>query len=56
MKMRGLPWRAETEEIEQFFEGTAWVRDSVLIGKLDDGKSTGWGCVLFENEEEAANA
>ena len=56
MKMRGLPWRAETEEIEQFFEGTAWVRDSVLIGKLDDGKSTGWGCVLFENEEECANA
>ena len=56
MKMRGLPWRVETEEIEQFFEGTAWVRDSVLIGKLDDGKSTGWGCILFENEEECANA
>jgi hypothetical protein len=54
--MRGLPWRVETEEIEQFFEGTAWVRDSVRIGELEDGKRTGWGCVLFESEDECANA
>lgn len=41
VKMRGMPWRVETEEIEQFWEGFAWVRDSIRIGELEGGRRTG---------------
>lgn len=54
--MRGLPWRVEVEEIEQFFERYAYIRESVKIGELADGRKTGQAAVLFENEEEAKNA
>jgi len=54
--MRGLPWRVEVEEIEQFFSRYSFIRDSVRIGTLADGRKTGQAALLFENEEEAANA
>ena len=54
--MRGLPWRVEVEEIEQFFDRYAYVRESVKIGELSDGRKTGQATVLFENETEAENA
>ena len=54
--MRGLPWRVEVEEIEQFFSNYAYIRESVRIGELADGRKTGQAAILFENEEEAANA
>lgn len=41
LKMRGLPWRVEVEEIEQFFSRYAFIRDSVKIGELADGRKTG---------------
>lgn len=41
LKMRGLPWRVEVEEIEQFFSRYAYVRDSIKIGELSDGRKTG---------------
>ena len=56
VKMRGLPWRVETEEIEEFFKDYAWVRDSVRIGELEGGRRTGMAAVLFENEDVAAKA
>ena len=34
LKMRGLPWRVEVEEIEQFFSRYAYVRDSIHLGVL----------------------
>jgi len=41
LKMRGLPWRVEIQEIEQFFSRYAYIRDSVRIGELADGRKTG---------------
>ena len=54
--MRGLPWRVEVEEIEQFFSRYALIRSSVRLGTLSDGRKTGQAAVLFENAEEAASA
>mmetsp|Transcript_42306 Transcript_42306/g.55749 ORF Transcript_42306/g.55749 Transcript_42306/m.55749 type:complete len:249 (+) Transcript_42306:469-1215(+) len=56
LKMRGLPWRVEVEEIEQFFSRYAYIRDSVRIGELADGRKTGQATVLFETADEASNA
>ena len=56
VKLRGLPWRVETEEIEEFFKDYAWVRDSVRIGELEGGRRTGMAAVLFENEAVATQA
>ena len=53
VKLRGMAWRVETEEIETFLEGFKWVRDSVRIGELEGGRRTGQGSVLFESEDEA---
>lgn len=54
VKIRGMPWRVEQEEIETFLEGFKWVRDSIRIGELEGGRRTGQGAVLFESEEEAS--
>ena len=56
LKMRGLPWRVEVEEIEQFFSRYAYVRDSIHLGVLSDGRKTGQAALLFENSDEAGNA
>ena len=53
VKLRGMPWRVEIEEIETFLEGFKWVRDSIRIGELEGGRRTGQGCVLLESEDEA---
>lgn len=54
--MRGLPWRVELDEIEMFFSRYAYVRDSIRIGELTDGRKTGQAALLFENADEASNA
>jgi len=54
--MRGLPWRVEVDEIEQFFSRYAYIRDSIQIGELSDGRKTGQATLLFENQTEAENA
>lgn len=54
--MRGLPWRVEVDEIEQFFSRYSYIRESVRIGQLEDGRKTGQAALLFLNEEEAKNA
>lgn len=56
VKLRGLPWRVETSQIEEFFEGFAWVRDSIKIGELEGGRRTGQASVLFETPQEACRA
>ena len=56
VKMRGLPWRVEESQIEEFFEGFGWVRDSIRIGELEGGRRTGQGAVLFESPAEATRA
>ena len=39
-----------------FFSRYAYVRDSIRIGELTDGRKTGQAALLFENADEAANA
>lgn len=56
VKMKGLPYRVQAAEIEQFFEGLNFVRGSLRIGEFADGKRTGEAVVLFETEEDAALA
>lgn len=56
LKMRGLPWRVEVEEIEQFFARYAYIRDSIHLGMLADGRKTGQAALLFETQEEASSA
>ena len=41
VKIRGMPWRVEQEEIETFLEGFKWVRESIRIGELEGGRRTG---------------
>lgn len=56
IKIRGLPYRVKTEQIEKFFGDLKFVRDSILIGELEGGRRTGLGCLLFESEDEAEKA
>ena len=56
VKIRGLPWRVQTEQIEEFFGDLKFVKDSILIGELESGRRTGLGCLLFESEDEAEKA
>jgi len=56
VNVRGMPWRVEESEIEEFFGELKWVRGSIRIGKLEGGRSTGHGCILLENEDEAEKA
>lgn len=56
LKMRGLPWRVEVDEIEQFFSRYAYIRESIRVGELTDGRKTGQAALLFENPDEANNA
>ena len=54
--MRGLPWRATDEEVLEFFQDYKVKEGSLQFGQGEDGRRTGWGCILFENEDEAARA
>lgn len=56
LKMRGLPYSVNDQEIVQFFHGLGLVEDSVRIGKMNNGKLTGEACVLFEQPEDARMA
>ena len=44
------------EDVVNFFEGYKLVPDTVKIERGDDDRITGWGCVVFETEEEAQRA
>ena len=54
--MKGVPWNSKVHEIEHFFSDTAYVRDSILIGENNDGRTTGQVALLFENPKEAYSA
>ena len=56
VRIHGLAWRAEAEEVVEFFSDYKTIPDSVILGKGEDGRSNGLGSILFENAEEAAKA
>lgn len=56
MKLKGLPYSVETEDIVKFFHGLGLVDDSVKIGVMADGKKTGEAAVLFETVDDCQQA
>ena len=49
VKMNGLPWRVEDNEIMEFFANFKPVENSVQLQLADDGRKNGWGSVLFND-------
>ena len=56
VKMRGVPFRVEEDEIYDFFAGLDFIEGSIIIGVRADGKRTGQAVVLFINEDAAQKA
>ena len=52
MKLKGLPYSVNKEDIVKFFHGLGMIEDSIKIGTMQDGKLTGEACVLFETPED----
>ena len=53
VKIEGLPFRATQDQIYDFFAGYEVVRSSLIFGLQNDGRKSGLGFIIFENEEEA---
>ena len=56
LRIHGLPFQATREEIYEFFADYKFVPDTLIFGLADDGRKSGLGSLIFENEEEAAKA
>lgn len=56
VRMKGLPFRVQMDEIEEFFADYEFIKDSIILGENDDGRRNGFGAVLFKNKEQAAQA
>lgn len=56
LKMRGVPYRASQEEIEEFFADFKLVADGIKFGVADDGRKNGFAAALFESEDQAKEA
>jgi len=56
LRMRGLPFSAMPEDIAAFFQGYAFVPESIKLTKRFDGKATGEAFVAFSAPEESARA
>lgn len=53
IKMRGLPFRASTEEVVSFFKGFHVLPDSLHLGVDNLGRPSGEGWITFTSQEEA---
>lgn len=56
VRIHGLAWRAEPEEVAEFFADYKVIPDTVIMGKGEDGRNNGLGSILFETADEAAKA
>lgn len=56
VRMRGLPFRATSGEIVEFFQQYGIIRDSVHIGTDSDGRPSGEAHVSFVSHQEAERA
>lgn len=54
LKMRGVPYRASQEEIEEFFTDYGCTEVKIEVG--EDGRKTGFAAALFESEDAANKA
>ena len=56
LKMRGLPYRVQLEDVQRFFDGYKYDPKSILLGEDMHGRKTGYAAVLFQDEAEAERA
>jgi hypothetical protein len=56
VRIRGLPWEASSEAIEDFFKGLDMVEGSAFLCRNHRGRTTGEGYVKFASVEEQAKA
>jgi len=56
VKIRGLPYNIRYEEVGDFFKDYKYIPQSVVLGVNYEGRKNGFGAILFENEEIAAEA
>ena len=53
VRIHGLAWKVETQEVADFLQEFKAVPDSVIIGQGEDGRANGLGAIVFETAEEA---
>jgi heterogeneous nuclear ribonucleoprotein F/H len=56
LKIRGMPYRATVEEIQDFFRDYKFIEGSIIYGYGSDGRKNGFGALVFESEEQATSA
>jgi len=56
MRMRGLPFQATEDDINVFFADYKLASDSIKFGMSADGRKSGEGACLFENETDCKAA
>ena len=56
MRLRGLPFSIQINDIYSFFNGYKLIQNSIKLGRNEDGKMTGQATCLFETKEDAKNA
>jgi len=56
VKVRGLPYSAQYEDVAEFFKDFHYIERSVVMGLGYDGRKNGFGAILFEDEKEAKEA
>ena len=56
LRLKGLPWRVEKEQVSEFFQDFKIIENSVVLGVGADGRKNGQGTILFDDAEEATSA
>lgn len=56
LRIKGLPWRVEKEQVSEFFQDFKIIENSVVLGVGADGRKNGQGTILFDDADEASSA
>ena len=56
MKMKGLPFSVQRQDIVNFFTGHGFVDNSIKIGVMADGRLTGEAVIMFNSADDCQNA
>ena len=56
LMLRGLPFQIKPADLQMFFQNYAYVQGSIFLGKNNEGRRTGYGAILFQNEAECLRA
>lgn len=56
VKMKGLPFKASTEDILKFFQGFVLRSENIFLKRHTDGRPNGEAFIAFESAEEAQRA